>query len=116
MVSRMTRGWRATACAAAMCVTVVATTAAQDRFTPHDVARIRTVTAAAISPDGAHVAYVLMVPRVPFAEEDGAAWEELHVVGRDGTPESWGRSAGRRTASRLRWSRVRISTIPRRGA
>ncbi|CAN5860243.1 hypothetical protein BH24ACI4_BH24ACI4_28550 [soil metagenome] len=85
MVSRMTRGWRATACAAAMCVTVVATTAAQDRFTPHDVARIRTVTAAAISPDGAHVAYVLMVPRVPFAEEDGAAWEELHVVGRDGT-------------------------------
>jgi dipeptidyl aminopeptidase/acylaminoacyl peptidase len=26
-----------------------------------------------------------MVPRVPFAEEDGAAWEELHVVGRDGT-------------------------------
>ena len=60
------------------------TALAQDVFTPHHVARVRTVTAAAISPDGSQVAYVLAVPRVPLQDDDGAAWEELHVVNADG--------------------------------
>lgn len=57
---------------------------AQERFGPEHVAKTRVVTAAAISPDGANVAYILSVPRVPFKEDDGPAWEELHVVGQDG--------------------------------
>lgn len=49
-------------------------------FTPHHLARLRTVTAAALSPDGTQVAYLLSVPRNPFKEKDGPAWVELHVV------------------------------------
>ncbi len=51
-----------------------------DVFTIEHVAKTRTVTAAEISPDGHHVAYVLSVPRRPFKDDDGPAWAELHVV------------------------------------
>jgi len=54
------------------------------QLTPHDVARIRTVGDAVISPDGAKIAYVLRVPRNPMTEEDGAEWAELHLMGADG--------------------------------
>jgi dipeptidyl aminopeptidase/acylaminoacyl peptidase len=37
-----------------------------------------------MSPDGSQIAYVLSVPRQPGVDEDGPAWAELHVVGRDG--------------------------------
>lgn len=57
---------------------------AQDAFTPEHVAKLRAVTAAAISPDGSKVAYVLDVPRQPFKDKDGPSWGELHVVGADG--------------------------------
>jgi dipeptidyl aminopeptidase/acylaminoacyl peptidase len=53
-------------------------------LTPLDVARIRAVTSTVASPDGASLAYTLAVPRRPFAEEDGPAWQELHVLGPDG--------------------------------
>ena len=62
--------------------------AAQEVLTPHSVAQIRTVGEAAISPDGARVAYVLRIPRDPFSEPDGPEWNELHVVdqaGKDAT-------------------------------
>jgi dipeptidyl aminopeptidase/acylaminoacyl peptidase len=58
--------------------------AADDVLTPHDVARIRTVTSVAIAPDGRTVAYVLSVPRRPLVDEDGGPWSELHVIGADG--------------------------------
>jgi dipeptidyl aminopeptidase/acylaminoacyl peptidase len=57
--------------------------AAQQGLTPHDVARIRTVTSVSISPDGSLIAYLLSVPRDPMKDEDGGAWSELHIVGRD---------------------------------
>jgi dipeptidyl aminopeptidase/acylaminoacyl peptidase len=57
---------------------------AADTFTPHHVARIRSVSAIAASPDGSAVAYTLVVPRRPLVDEDGPAWQELHVVSRDG--------------------------------
>lgn len=57
---------------------------AQDTFTPHHVAKIRTVVSVAASPDGSEFAYVLAVPRIPFQDDDGAAWTELHVVKADG--------------------------------
>lgn len=58
--------------------------AAQSVLTPHDVARIRAVSDAVISPDGAQIAYVLSVPRDAMTEEDGPAWAELHLLGADG--------------------------------
>jgi len=62
-------------------VVVSATAAlAQETFTPHHVAKIRTVAQVAISPNGAEIAYVLAVPRIPFQDDDGGAWTELHVV------------------------------------
>jgi hypothetical protein len=60
---------------------------AGDVLTPWDVARIRSVSSAVMSPDGKHVAYLLLVPRDPWAPrvggakyEDGPPWSELHVV------------------------------------
>ncbi len=64
---------------------VLAEEAAEDVLTPHDVARIRSVREAVVSPDGNAVAYVLSVPRSPGEDEDGTAWNELHVVTADGT-------------------------------
>lgn len=57
---------------------------AQEVFTPEHVAKIRTVIDAQISPDGKQIAYVLNVPRIPFQDEDGGAWTELHVVDLEG--------------------------------
>jgi len=51
-----------------------------DVLTAHDVARIRTVASAEISPDGKHVAFVRLVPRVPGVDEDGGPWNELWVL------------------------------------
>jgi dipeptidyl aminopeptidase/acylaminoacyl peptidase len=55
---------------------------ATDVLTPHQVAEMRNVAAAEISPDGALVAYTLAVPRKPLVDEDGGAWTELHVLDR----------------------------------
>ena len=57
---------------------------AAEVFTPEDVARVRWVSSAVISPDGERIAYVLGVPRQPFEGENGPAWGELHVVDADG--------------------------------
>ena len=56
----------------------------KERFTPHHVSKIRSVTTSAISPDGSRIAYLLSIPRRPNIDEDGPAWTELHVVGPDG--------------------------------
>ncbi|MEM8680625.1 MAG: S9 family peptidase, partial [Planctomycetota bacterium] len=58
--------------------------AADDLFSPADVARLRRVSSAAIAPDGNHVAYGLSVQRDPLKDKDGTAWTELHVVDREG--------------------------------
>jgi dipeptidyl aminopeptidase/acylaminoacyl peptidase len=80
----------------------VASTTAQERFTPHDVAQIRTVTSVAVSPDGAQIAYTLSVPRIPFDEEDGPAWDELHVIDAKGTSRPF--VTGRVNVAAVRWS------------
>ena len=62
-----------------------AAAAEPERLTPRHVAKLRAVSQVAASPDGRHVAYVLSVPRRrPLLDDDGPAWAELHVVGRDG--------------------------------
>lgn len=58
--------------------------AQENTCTTHQMAKLRMVTQAEISPDGTRVAYVLSVPRTPLKEDDGPAWAELHVVTSDG--------------------------------
>src|SRR3990172_5796587 len=54
--------------------------AAKELLAPRHVAKLRSIAAAVISPDGSRIAYVLTVPRRPLNEKDGPAWTELHVV------------------------------------
>lgn len=55
-----------------------------DGMTLEQVAKLRQVSQVSISPDGRHIAYSLSVPRKLFDEDDGPAWNELHVIGREG--------------------------------
>ena len=76
--------------------------AAAREMTPLDVARIRAVTSSVVSPDGARVAYTLAVPRRPFAEEDGPAWQELHMVDPEGSSRPF--VTGAVNVSDVKWS------------
>jgi dipeptidyl aminopeptidase/acylaminoacyl peptidase len=49
-------------------------------WSPQAVELLRSVDSAAVSPDGAHVAYVLTRPRRAGVDEDGPPWAELHVL------------------------------------
>lgn len=53
-------------------------------MTLRQVAEVRAVGRAGISPDGRHVAYLLSVPRSPGVDDDGPAWSELHLGSREG--------------------------------
>lgn len=68
----------------AICLTFFAhassATAADDTITLLDVARMKSVSSQAISPDGKSVAYTLRVQRDPLKGENGSVWTELHVV------------------------------------
>lgn len=62
------------------CLLLVAPLALANGMSLEQIAMTRAVGAAAISPDGAHTAYVLQVPRRPGVDEDGPNWTELHVT------------------------------------
>ena len=49
-------------------------------LTSADVAKLRMVTTADISPDGRWIAVRLSVPRIPSQDADGSSWTELHVI------------------------------------
>jgi dipeptidyl aminopeptidase/acylaminoacyl peptidase len=55
-------------------------TAQHKGLTPLDVARLKSVSEQAISPDGNRVAYVVSVQRDPLKGDSGGAYSELHVV------------------------------------
>ena len=55
-----------------------------DGMTLKQLASLQNVTDAAISPDGAMIAYTKYVPRVVGAGNDGGAWIELHLIGANG--------------------------------
>jgi dipeptidyl aminopeptidase/acylaminoacyl peptidase len=57
---------------------------AGETFTPAHIAKLKRATAAAISPDGQHIAYGVSVQRNPMKDKNGSAWTELHVVTPDG--------------------------------
>ena len=88
---------------------------AAETLTPFDVARIRSVGSVVLSPDGSRVAYTLSVPRRVLDEEDGAAWAELHVVGRDGASRAF--VTGAVNVADIAWTKdgKEISFIARRG-
>lgn len=89
--------------------------AEQEVFTPHRVAKIRRVTDARISPDGAHIAYLLSVPRQLETEENGRPWSELHVVDMSGVARPF--VFGRVNVDDIRWTPDgrAISFIAKRG-
>jgi dipeptidyl aminopeptidase/acylaminoacyl peptidase len=84
-------------------VSLVLPASAAEPFTIEDAARLRSVTQVAMSPDGEHIAYILSVPRIPFEEDDGGAWTELHVTGRE-AGSSRGYVTGEVNVSGLGWT------------
>lgn len=70
-------------------------------FTPLDVARLQSVSAAQIAPNGRHIAYVLTVPRRPWVDDDGPPWAELHVVDASGASRPF--VAGKVNVSDIHW-------------
>ena len=69
---------------------------------PHEMARLRAVTSAHLSPDGTRVAYTLSVPRDLNSEDDGAAWTELHMVD-VASGDSWPFVSGKVNVSAVAW-------------
>jgi dipeptidyl aminopeptidase/acylaminoacyl peptidase len=74
---------------------------AAEGFTPNHVARLRSVLAAEISPDGKQIAYLLSVPRRPFVEDNGPSWSELHVVDFEGNSRPY--VTGKVDVSAISW-------------
>ncbi len=68
----------------------------------HDIAKLRFVLGAEISPDGTSVAYTLSVPRTPGVGEDGGAWTELWLAGGDGAPRPF--VGGKVNVSEVAWA------------
>lgn len=63
----------------ALCL-CVAPVLAQPGMTLEQLAGLRTVAQAKVSPDGRQVAYTLSVPRTLGSDDDGPAWAELHLA------------------------------------
>jgi dipeptidyl aminopeptidase/acylaminoacyl peptidase len=75
---------------------------AQEVFTAEHLASLRSVVSVHASPDGRHIAYVLAVPRDPFEEDDGPAWQELHVVDESGASRPY--VTGATTVQSVAWT------------
>lgn len=88
---------------------------ATEVLTPQHVAKIRGVSSVAMSPDGARIAYVLTAPRRPLLDDDGPAWAELHVVGRDAVSRAF--VTGDVSVSGVAWTKDgrSISFLAKRG-
>lgn len=67
-----------------------------------DVARLRSVVGAQISPDGKFIAYRKSVPRHPLDDPNGGSWVELHVVDAAGTSRPF--VTGKVNIGSLHWS------------
>ncbi len=71
-------------------------------FGPSDVAKLKSVVDAAVSPDGESIAYGLAVQRQPFSDDDGSAWVELHVVDTSGKSRPF--ITGKVNISGIQWT------------
>jgi dipeptidyl aminopeptidase/acylaminoacyl peptidase len=73
-----------------------------DVLTELMLAKIRFVGSVQMSPDGALIAYTLSVPRPVYAEEDGSAYSELHVVDVNGASRPF--ITGKVSISSIAWT------------
>ncbi len=72
-------------------------------LTAHRVASLRTVTSAAVAPDGSRIAFTLSVPRLPLVDDDGEPWSELWVTDlRGATPRPF--VTGKVNVSAVQWT------------
>src|SRR5690554_4897249 len=53
-------------------------------MTLEQIAHLQSVDEMALSPDGSLIAFTLSVPRDLRTQKDGPAWQELHLIDRDG--------------------------------
>jgi len=91
------------AMAVVFCVYADAALAAEGRlFSPAHVATLKSVTSAAVAPDGKHVAYTLSVQRRPLEDDDGSAWSELWVVDAKGNAQPF--VTGKANVGSVRWT------------
>jgi dipeptidyl aminopeptidase/acylaminoacyl peptidase len=65
-------------------VTLLPALAIADGMTLRQIAELKQIGQAQISPDGRYIAYTQLVQRKLFDEADGPAWTELHVIDPDG--------------------------------
>ncbi len=89
---------------------------AEEVLTPHRIAELRLVTAAAISRDGNRVAYTLGVPRKPGVDDDGEPWVELWVTdAREGAARPF--VTGKVNVSAVQWTEdgKQIAFLAKRG-
>ncbi len=71
-------------------------------LTLEDIVTLKQVVSADMSPSGEDIAYVLNVPRIPYVDEDGGAYRELHVTDLDGN--SRGFITGEVNIGQIAWS------------
>ncbi len=113
-VSRLFAGLVLALCCGASFVPPLMAQEAASGMSAYDVAKLRIVTDAVIAPDGKHVAFTLAVPRNPFAEGDGLAFSELHVVDFDGKTRAF--IAGEVSVQKIDWTPSgEISFLSKRG-
>lgn len=93
---------------------MVVAQAPTETMNAYHVAKIRTVTDAVIAPDGKHVAYTLVVPRNPFADGDGTAFSELHIVDMNGQSKAY--ISGEVSIQKIDWTPAgEVSFLTKRG-
>lgn len=85
----------------ALALIALPTAAIADGMTLKQLASLRSVGAAEISPDGSMIAYTRSVPRELGTDDDGGAWTELHVIGADGQSRPY--IAGEVNVSAVAW-------------
>lgn len=73
-----------------------------DPLTLEDIVTLKQVVSAVLSPGGEHIAYVLNVPRIPYVDDDGGAWRELHITDLEGN--SRGFITGEVNIGQIAWS------------
>ncbi len=89
--------------AVAACLPQALSAQQQQGMTLRDVARLGAVSAAELSPDGRHVAFLRAVPRAPLVDDDGPSWAELHVIDlADGRQRPF--ISGKVNVSQLSWT------------
>lgn len=76
--------------------------AQSDALTLEEIVSLKRVTGIYMSPNGDQVAYLLAVPREIYKEDDGRPYQELHVVGFDGSSRPY--VSGKIEISAVAWS------------